>query len=1010
MKSRVVTGKLFPDLLESLITHINRVKEDDPIRPIYILTSSNVSINFLRKEVASRLDGFINIRFFTFFDLVKHLSVFDGENRPLLPDFADEVLVAGLLEENEKEVDSFIQIPRGGLIRALLSTFNDLSEAGLDVKLASKILESKEFCGRVKDVLRLFCSFRESVESGWEDHVTLFHKAINNAEKLDRSVYMLAFGLYDFNELQWRLIDKIAKTTDTTLFVPYVNEGSYRFVKGTINRFKEIGFEIVEADAKRVEPKKVELINAPGEEEEVRGVVEKIIRLVLDGSYSFSEFAVLLPQPQGYILTILDALDEAGIPYRAGAVPVLRVYPVGVGIRGLLELLTGEFRRGELIEFLSSSPLKVKAEDSVDAVSEWIRISANEVVYGVADEWIERSAELLDRIKRFQSYSESEILVVEKIHAIIKMIVQARKRFAEAKRWSEFSNIFLDLINELFELSDEEELIGAIRALGVLDRVVSPISSSTYAGTVSRLLSHEVAVASDNVEGITILPLWMVRGAQYSVIFIPGLIEGNIPSGVRQDPLLMDDERAIINTLSKGRVRLREKLERVDEERLIFRLASDSARDILTLSYPRFRDSDGRPVVKSSILRFVESTDNSASIGSVLEEKRLRRLGASEGSRGVISEREFEFLGVVEYIRGDGCLPTGKFFFKGAEMLVRRWSRVRLTPYDGVFEDRTVKEEMRKFLDECTYTFSPTSLQSYVGCPFSYFLSEILGVESVEEPEVVSIAPLSRGRIVHRILAELYSELKRQRLLPFSAEDREKVMDIADSVISTALMEAERNEPVGLKLFWEMEKKIIRRMVELFLENEMENDSSCIPTYFEIPFGYDEESQVEMELGRERVRFKGRIDRIDICPGGFRVIDYKTGRIASGMVGEEKVLDVLQLPVYLLASSSLLGLPVSSGHSEFLSLNPATMSARLMLDGREWGKLEGPLKEKLSVVVRGIEEGLFFSFPFSDYCDICEFRTVCPSGYKDSIDEKLMKDGRARDFLEMVGVVDIEEG
>jgi len=960
--------------------------------------------------VSLRLRGFINIRFFTFLDLVKYLSGFDGQNRPFLPDFAQEVLVAGLLEEKGLEVNSFAQIPSGGLIRALLSTFNDLSEAGLDVELALRILKSKGLCERVKDVLRLFCSFRESVESDWEDHITLFYKAISNAEKIDRSLYILVFGLYDFNELQWRLINRIAKIVDTTLFVPYVNEGSYRFVKGTIGRLKEIGFEIVEADARQIEPKKVELINAPGEEEEVRGIVERMIRLVLDGGYSFSEFAVLLPQQQGYILTILDALDEAGIPYRSGLVPALRMYPVGVGIRGLLELLTGEFRRAELIEFLSSAPLKVKAMDDADVVSEWIRISANEVIYGIADEWIERSEELLDRVKRFRSYNEREILVVEKIHEIIESIVQARKKFAEAKRWSEFSSIFLALINELFELSGEEELISAIGALETLDQVVSPISSSTYAGAVNRLLSHEVAVGLNNVEGVTILPLWMVRGAQYNVIFIPGLVEGNIPSRVRQDPLLMDNERMIINALSGGRVRLREKLERVDEERLIFRLASDSARDILTLSYPRFRDSDGRPLVRSSILRFVESTGNSDSTGSVMEEKRLRRLGASEGGRGVISEREFEFLGVVDYIRGNGCLPVGKFFFKGAEMLVKRWSRVRLTPYDGVFEDRAVKDEMRKFLEECTYTFSPTSLQRYVGCPFSYFLSEILGVESVEEPEVVSIAPLSRGRIVHRILAKLYTEFKRQGLLPLSTEDRGRIMDISDDVISTALLEAEKSEPVGLRLFWEMEKKIIRRMVELFLENEIDDGSSCIPTYFEIPFGYDEESRVEMELGRRRVRFKGRIDRIDICLGGFRVIDYKTGRVASGMVGEEKILDVLQLPIYLLACSSLLGLPISSGHSEFVSLNPVSMNVRLMLDGKEWRGLEGPLKEKISVVVKGIEEGLFFGFPFSGYCDTCEFRTVCPSGYKDTIDEKLMKDGRARDFLEMVGVVDIEEG
>ena len=154
----------------------------------------------------------------------------------------------------------------------------------------------------------MFSSFRESIESSWEDRITIFHRAINNAQRLDGSAHVIAFGHYDFNELQWRLINRVSKTTDTTLFVPYLDEEAYRFAAGTIERLREMGFELTKAEKSgaREESKRIELINAPGEEEEVRGVVDRMINLVRNDGYSFSDFALLLPQMQGYISIIQE--------------------------------------------------------------------------------------------------------------------------------------------------------------------------------------------------------------------------------------------------------------------------------------------------------------------------------------------------------------------------------------------------------------------------------------------------------------------------------------------------------------------------------------------------------------------------------------------------------------------------------------------------------------------------------------------------------------------------------
>ena len=50
-------------------------------------------------------------------------------------------------------------------------------------------------------------------------------------------------------------------------------------------------------------------------------------------------------------------------------------------------------------------------------------------------------------------------------------------------------------------------------------------------------------------------------------------------------------------------------------------------------------------------------------------------------------------------------------------------------------------------------SLSATGLESWCKCPFSYFLSHILGLRSLDSPEdVVSISALDKGSLVHRIL------------------------------------------------------------------------------------------------------------------------------------------------------------------------------------------------------------------------------------------------------------------
>jgi len=461
--------------------------------------------------------------------------------------------------------------------------------------------------------------------------------------------------------------------------------------------------------------------------------------------------------------------------------------------------------------------------------------------------------------------------------------------------------------------------------------------------------------------------------------------------------------------LTKGGVRLRRKMERLDEEALIFRMATGSAEEFLHCSYPRLEDETGKPNIRSSMMRFIRVVHKGEDRSIDEVERRVKRFGCTVDVRRAISESELDFEGALEFTAGKGFLPDNRFFWNAVGMINERWGEKELTVYDGVFKGEEALNEVGKYL-EGKKGFSPTSLQQYAGCPFSYFLLHLLDVEVVEEPDVITVSPALRGSLVHRILAAVYSRLKDMGLLPFSESDSRTVMEVSGEVAADVLGEAEKEQPVGLRLFWEMERKSIEKTVKMFIETEIEEESDLVPELFEEPFGYGGSKVVSYDIDGRRVSFKGRIDRIDKGPhDSFRVIDYKTGKIKARNSEIDPTKD-LQLPVYLIAASSILHRPVTSGTSEFRSVNIESLNKSVVLKGDSWNEVEAVFKEVVGTIVNGIEGGLFFPLADDDVCKRCAVRPACPTGYRDVVVRKVMADERTERFRRLRGIDGAEKG
>jgi RecB family exonuclease len=316
---------------------------------------------------------------------------------------------------------------------------------------------------------------------------------------------------------------------------------------------------------------------------------------------------------------------------------------------------------------------------------------------------------------------------------------------------------------------------------------------------------------------------------------------------------------------------------------------------------------------------------------------------------------------------------------------------------------------------------SATSLEAWATCPFSYFLSRVLGLRAVEKPEDrLSLSPVDRGTLVHAILENFVGEAINQNTAPrpdqaWNDAHRRRLMEIAEARFD----EVESRGMTGRDLMWQMDKANIRADLHRFLEEDsrLRYEHGVTPAWLEAGFGVAggwPAAAITLP-NTDRIEFRGYIDRVDVSPDGRRVLvrDYKTGS-SSGYTGMDKdpiqAGQRLQLAIYSLA--------VQSGLSEDVDVN----SAYWFISNRGGFSMapKSPMRladvkdefdRTMSLIVSGIDAGVFPANPgnadrgsFAN-CKYCDFDALCPSK-RDLLWQRKSGDSAVRPYAELATAED----
>lgn len=644
-----------------------------------------------------------------------------------------------------------------------------------------------------------------------------------------------------------------------------------------------------------VPPPRVERFQAPGAGAEAREAARRI-RALLDAGARPEGIAVVARDLSSYRLPLASHLRRLGVPFSAlGTRGALG--PAGRRARSFLELL----RRGE--EVPSDRWLDAAALDRmVDLRLAFASLGAGrlrdvaalrpELFLNQDDKYplpvrsglrldapAEREGEEVD-----PDEAGREVRAIRRkveggrIREAVRMAGRVRERLAawpgEARASDHLSRLRA-LLKELGWKESHEAARPIFDGLAALEREIPPRFALDL-DELRRLLARELEEAGTGDlggrgGGIQVLTAMEARGRTFDHLFLVGLNRDVFPRGVREDPLLTDDLRRVLQRVLPD---VPIKLAGFDEERWLFaHLLSSSP--VVTLSWQSV-DEDGKAMSPSPLLRDVTDaarvpplwSRETAGAGPRTAAERAVMAGLHGGRRELEpvlavalgdKARAAARVAVLEEMDPDLRTPEG------------RAARARLGPYFGFVGPMRLDNDPRR------RDLFITHLENLAACPWQLFLQKLLRIEPTPDPlEMAPGAdPLLLGNLVHAVLERIATEAGAGQdgtavPVPWPSDD-----DL-DRWLEDEAAKLLAEEGIFLRGL----ARALAEQVRPRLDAARETDWSDGP----VPvLRVEDEGALAVvdAAGRPReVRF--RADRVDLLDGGaLRRTDYKTGKPIS---------------------------------------------------------------------------------------------------------------------------------
>ncbi len=295
------------------------------------------------------------------------------------------------------------------------------------------------------------------------------------------------------------------------------------------------------------------------------------------------------------------------------------------------------------------------------------------------------------------------------------------------------------------------------------------------------------------------------------------------------------------------------------------------------------------------------------------------------------------------------------------------------------------KDEIATFFSNNKKLY-PTSLIKYIQCPRQFYFSAIKGLRKPKEFQELAQA-VDLGNYFHRTMETLYKPYVNKEVTPLVIDAILNDQETLKQALLAA-MEKEKAQKNALNTS-SIEFLTMLKRINIFLETEKQTPFTVIALE-------TDEANLQLTNG---IEISGKIDRLDLCQGMYRIIDYKTGNCTEEKLQKKLVVkdidtfftyendypkEAFQATVYTYIMKKLHPEKTYQPNLFFIQvIGSESKATTLQINGEEIITFDGELltqfEEKLLELTNAIAdpENTFEPTDNPKACTNCDFKAFC---------------------------------
>jgi RecB family exonuclease len=816
----------------------------------------------------------------------------------------------------------------------------------------------------------------------------------------------IVFGFYDATPVQERLLFALHRAGALhSLWIPAPLENGqrpadYRFADRFVETVERLGRSQAEAplvvDHSGTDHAAHDVSRFATDADEGRAVFARIGAL-LDAGVPPSRIGVVARTVDARLLAIAEReAREHGVPLAAAAGRPLLSHPFARTLRDLLRLRREGFPRDLVIELAGAPfrdgflPLGASAAD-LDFAARRAEIAAG------------GSAAILALLPHLDPghYTTPRVEIYANTVAALERLVAGVEDSKRPAAWADWIETTL----ARFRLATEEDLdaLAALSSLAATLRRADRIGGIIAGDAIAALIADAPDLLPSRSAGPAVWfgDVMSFRGRSFDHVFAIAMRQDLFPQRRSEDLLFTNADRrhAHVRLIDDGRL----------EERLLFRLIRDGATGGVHFSWAA---GDGmraswRPSVLLKQLELEREPD------PALRSEILSRFETWVDQRAPqLAER----AGAGEHEAS--AMRDAVALAEPALRQLRLFARAGTNgPHDGFLAADPL---LASAIDAKLGALSPGRLETFGHCPHRFLLQTILGIDTIDEPEIeLELTMRKKGTLDHTLLERFYRDLPEREIeaaagiveLPWHLQQR------LSRLVTEEFDAYDARYPAPSPLLRRIERRMVQRSLEEFLVADLNDlaETGFRPWRFETTFGrtdrYGEPEfpAARIPIGDRELILRGRIDRIDRSSDGtrIRVVDYKLGgnRFDKLETSVEKG-HLLQLALYALAAVGILGFAPSSVSAAIKPIRGTERATRSF----DLGERHAPIMRALETFLGAMLAGRFpavVSGTRDDHCRYCAVERWCRTRHSP---EETWAVKQCDSALELLTELDVDHG